>query len=446
MPVPNSLAATAAAVATLLISGAAHAFCGFYVARADTALYNDASQVVLVRDDDRTVMTMNNNFRGAVDEFAIVVPVPSVLEAGQINVTDGALIEHLDAYTAPRLVEYFDEDPCRVMQRLDMMKSMVMEDAAAPGPAAARAQSLGVTIEAEYAVGEYDIKILSASQSGGLLTWLNESGYRVPPDAVPTIGSYLKQGMKFFVAKVNLAAQKDLGYTYLRPLQLAYESPKFMLPIRLGMVNADGPQELYVYALTRTGRVETRNYRTVRVPTGMELPVAIKDDFGNFYKTMFTRQLAENNNAVAMLEYAWDMAWCDPCAADPLSNPQLRELGVFWLDGKAPVRGGANVFVTRLHLRYANAEFPEDLMFVETGDRENFQGRYVIRHPWQGEARCQAAEHYLATTLPQRQREEARRFEQLTGSTSPIPGNTPAEPVVDPDVPWWRRLWNNDAG
>ncbi|MGR9091576.1 MAG: DUF2330 domain-containing protein [Gammaproteobacteria bacterium] len=200
-----------------------------------------------------------------------------------------------------------------------------------------------------------------------------------------------------------MSRAKNLGYTYLRPLQLAYDSPKFMLPIRLGMDNADGAQELYVDALTRTGRVETRNYRTVRVTTGMELPVAIKDDFGNLYKTMFMRQLAENNNAVAMLEYARDMAWCDPCAADPLSNAQLRDFGVFWLDGKTAMRGGANVFVTRLHLRYAKAEFPQDLLFVGTGDRENFQGRYVIRHPWQGEPQCQAAEHYLATELPRRQ-------------------------------------------
>ena len=34
------------------------AFCGFYVGKADTKLFNQASQVVLVRDGDRTVMTM----------------------------------------------------------------------------------------------------------------------------------------------------------------------------------------------------------------------------------------------------------------------------------------------------------------------------------------------------------------------------------------------------
>ena len=78
------------------------------------------------------------------------------------------------------------------------------------------------------------------------------------------LGSYLKQGMRFFVAKVNLEEQAKLGFTYLRPLQMAYESPKFMLPDPARHVNADGPQELFVYALTRKGRVETTNYRTVR--------------------------------------------------------------------------------------------------------------------------------------------------------------------------------------
>ena len=76
------------------------------------------------------------------------------------------------------------------------------------------------------------------------------------------------------------------------------------------------------------------------------------------------------------------MRWCDPCAADPLSNDELRRLGVFWADGsdsRAP-----NVFLTRLHVRYDNAHFPEDLVFQETGDRANFQGRYVLRHAWTG--------------------------------------------------------------
>src|SRR4029453_1826651 len=89
-----------------------HAFCGFYVARADAKLYNQSSRVVLVRDHDRTVMTMANDYQGDLKEFAMVVPVPTFIEREQIHVADPALIDHLDAYSAPRLVEYFDEDPC----------------------------------------------------------------------------------------------------------------------------------------------------------------------------------------------------------------------------------------------------------------------------------------------------------------------------------------------
>jgi len=252
------------------------AFCGFYVAKADARLFNQASQVVLVRHDDKTVITMANDFKGDPKEFAIVVPVPTVLEKGQIRISDRKLIEHLDAYTAPRLVEYFDDDPCvaRAPAAAPTAQSLALRKELA---AADRARANGVTIEARYTVGEYDILLLSARESGGLETWLRDNGYRLPSGASAVLGSYIKQHMKFFVARVNLTEQARLGFSYLRPLQMAFESPKFMLPIRLGTLNADGHQDLFVYALTRNGRVETTNYRTVRLPTGMELPVYVKD-------------------------------------------------------------------------------------------------------------------------------------------------------------------------
>ena len=183
------------------------AFCGFYVAKADTKLFNKASQVVLVRDGDRTVLTMANDFRGDLKEFAVVIPVPTVLQKGQIHVGDKALLDHLDAYSAPRLVEYFDEDPCRPIMSDDQMRCRWRRapPARAERSAARGADSLGVTIEAQYTVGEYDILILSAQQSAGLETWLRENGYRIPAGRIAACSdSYIRQNMKFFVAKVNL--------------------------------------------------------------------------------------------------------------------------------------------------------------------------------------------------------------------------------------------------
>jgi hypothetical protein len=415
-------------------------FCGFYVGKADTKLFNRASQVVLVRDGDRTVMTMASDFEGDLKEFAIVIPVPTFLKREQIHVGDKSLVDHLDAYSSPRLVEYFDEDPCD-MRRYERAMPMAAAAQAPAKDAATRAKSLGVTIEAQYTVGEYDILILSAQESSGLETWLRQNGYRIPAGASPVIGSYLKQNMRFFVARVNLTEQAKLGFSYLRPLQVAYESPKFMLPIRLGMVNASGPQDLFVYALTRNGRIETTNYRTVKLPSDMDLPVYLKEpgEFSTFYKAMFTREVEKQDRSAVFTEYAWDMRWCDPCAADPLSADELRRLGVFW---SGDARGGAaGAFLTRLHVRYDNAHFPEDLVFQETPDRNNFQARYVLRHPWTGGQACSAASEYRRT-LVERHAREAEQLASLTGwSLADIRKKMGPDASAGPEPAWWTRLW-----
>jgi hypothetical protein len=433
------------------------AFCGFYVAKADATIFNHASQVVLVRDGNRTVLTMANDFKGSPTEFAVVIPVPTFIQREQIHVAEKALIDHLDAYSAPRLVEYFDENPC---VRFEMQTGKLM--AASPVGARAdamdrRGRALGVAVEAQYTVGEYDILILSAKESTGLETWLKENGYRIPAGASSVLGSYIRLNMRFFVARVNLKEQSRLGFTYLRPLQVAYESPKFMLPIRLGTVNANGAQELFIYALTRNGRVETTNYRTVRLPTGIDLPPFIKNDFVRFYRAMFDEQVRREDMRVVFLEYAWDMGWCDPCAADPLSSEELRNLGVFWTDDAGPVPASQsprrprvilpqtpqaqNAFVTRLHVRYDGAHFPEDLVYQETGDRDNFQGRYVLRHAWTGGDTCTAAAEYRRA-LPARREHEAQALSALTGwRMEEIRKRAGTVAPAVEDVAWWKRIW-----
>jgi len=432
-------------------SRSAQGFCGFYVAKADTKIFNKASQVVLARQDDKTVITMVNDFKGDPKEFAVVIPVPTLVERDQINVGDKKIIDHLDAYTSPRLVEYFDDGPCQ----LRVLREMQMPMAASRLKSAdARADALGVTIQAQYTVGEYDIVILSAKQGEGLETWLKENGYRLPKGASEVLGSYIKQKMHFFVAKVNIKEQSKLGFNYLRPIQVAYESPKFMLPLRLGTLNADGYQELFIYTLTQKGRVEPTNYRSIKLPTGMDLPIYIKTRFKDFYRDMFDQQVKGADMRAVFTEYAWDMNWCDPCATEPLSLDELRGLGAFWLidavsqmvPGRrpipAPMDGARDVFVTRMHVRYDAERFPEDLMLQETADRNNFQARYVLRHPWKGDRECPATEEYRRAVL-QRQETEARQLANLTGwELDEIREQMDLGPKADgTEERWWQKIW-----
>ena len=160
----------------------AAAFCGFYVAKGGTELFNESSKVVLVRDGDRTVITMANDYQGDPTEFAMVIPVPTIITKEQVHISKASILEHLDAYTAPRLVEYFDDNPCdrheyetRAMRKgVVNMSSPDMQN---------KAKSLGVTIEESFSVGEYDILILSATESDGLQTWLKDNDYQIPKGA-----------------------------------------------------------------------------------------------------------------------------------------------------------------------------------------------------------------------------------------------------------------------
>jgi hypothetical protein len=429
------------------------AFCGFYVGKADSQLFNHASQVVMVRHGDKTVLSLMNDYQGEPADFALVIPVPQVLQKGQIHIGDRELFNKLDQYSAPRLVEYTDPNPCvQLMYDMERKALAAPQSATVGGATGAMAKSLGVMIEAQYTVGEYDIVILSAKQSNGLETWLQENGYKIPLGAHRALEPYIRQDMKFFVAKVNLKEHQRTGLSYLRPIQFAFESRKFMLPIRLGMINAQGPQDLIIYALTEDGRVETTNYRTEKLPTGGEIPEYVRAQFQDFYKAMFDHQVDRNDMKAVFTEYVWNMGWCDPCAGPPLSREELRSLGVFWLDQPQPgpypmmyppqpAYGAMPVMLTRLHVRYSANTFPEDLTFQETADRENFQARYVLRHPWQGsEDACPAAAQYFKQ-LHQRQEQEAETLADLTGwnvdaimKKVGLPGGG--------SQPWWKGLWD----
>ncbi|HVO30131.1 MAG TPA: DUF2330 domain-containing protein [bacterium] len=438
----------AAVVAASLWSAQANAFCGFYVAKADAKLFNKSSQVVIVHDGDRTVMTLSNDYQGDPQEFAMVIPVPVALEKEQVHVlTKKGVLARLDAYSSPRLVEYYDEDPCgtRNYNRMDALAGAGAKAAPEKEERSAQelAKALGVKIEATYTVGEYDIMILSAEQSNGLETWLRAEGYKIPAGASEVLASYLKANFHFFVAKVNLKEAAKTGASFLHPIQVAYESPKFMLPVRLGTVNADGPQDLVVYAITKTGRVESTNYLTARMPSDVNVPEYVKNDFGPFYKAVFDKQVKKGDTHAVFTEYAWDMSSCDPCAAEPLNPQEQRSLGVWWADD------GDSVYLTRLHVRYDAAHFPEDIVFQTTPDQETFQARYVMQHPapgWRKES-CPAVSEYRRT-LAKRHEDEAANLADLTGWDAAeirTKMNLPAAPAtpVTPSKPnrWWKRLW-----
>jgi hypothetical protein len=407
--------------AALLVSLYANSFCGFYVAKADASLFNNKSEVIMVRNGTRNVITMSSDFKGNLSEFAMVVPVPVVLGEKDIRVVERRIFDVLNDYSAPRLVNYYDNNPCgydmRMYEDFSTMPSAAMITSRKEKSIQLE-ESSTVRIEAQYDIDEYKIIILSAKESDGLQIWLEANGYKVPETARQVLEPYVRSNMKFFLVKVNLDKIANRTSEYLRPIQIRFDHAKFMLPLRLGMANSNGSQDMIVYALTSEGRVECTNYRTVKMPTDRNIPLYVEPKFGDFYKSLFEKTYKQEGRNAVFLEYAWNVSpynavKCDPCVGPPPVNYDFVEAGADWITQNPNFN--ASIFFTRLHVRYSRDKFPADLQFQVTPNMENFQCRYVMTYPASGsDFTCDAGQEYLVD-LYNRRKKEVDELAALTG-------------------------------
>jgi hypothetical protein len=398
----------------------ARAFCGFYVAGADTSLYANATMVVLMRDGTHTVLSMQNNYQGPPEEFALVIPVPTVLRKDQVKILPEAVFGRVDALGAPRLVEYFEADPC-LGGAGSKGGSAGSGGAKAAFASADAGASSKVVVEAQFTVGEYDVSILSASDSSALESWLHDNKYNIPTGAGPILAPYVAAGTKFFVAKVDPKRVMFVdGQAALSPLRFDYDTPEFSLPVRLGLLNSQGTQDLIINILA-SDRYESANYPNVTIPTNIHVQSEVRDNFPSFFEALFAQLMTKNPGAV-VTEYAWASSTCDPCPTTPLAPSDLATLGADVTkglggdnDAGVPVAlpvGGLNYTLTRLHYRYTKESLGDDLVFKKAspivGGRgipnneggldqtvqtlpsgvSNFQGRYVMLQPWSGAIAC----------------------------------------------------------
>ena len=426
----------------------ARAFCGFFVAGSDAKLTNNASQVVLMRKGNRTVMTMSNTYQGPPEGFAMVVPVPVVLQKENVKTLPADVFDRVDSLSAPRLVEYWEQDPCPTPQPPPMAagapEAMVMPTPAPPSRHK-RERDLGVTVEARFVTGEYEVVILSARDSSGLETWLRQEKYNIPQGAAAALAPYIRDKSKFFVAKVDIKKVKRdaQGVVQLSPLRFFFDANELRLPVRLGLLNAAGKQDLLVYIIHPESRFEVANYANTFIPTNLEVADGVRASFPAFFAELFDATVERMGRKVVVTEYAWQTTSCDPCPTPPLSLDELATLGLDVIEGigvaagppapppgttkpsvaarerarakPRPFFGSAPSWVlTRLHARYSKETLAEDLIFREAkpamggranwngtngdegarvsqtadGGINNFQGRYIIRHYWTGPVAC----------------------------------------------------------
>ncbi|MEZ4335427.1 MAG: DUF2330 domain-containing protein [Sandaracinaceae bacterium] len=477
--------------------------CGCMVSRPppsapqeQSALLNKATVVVMLRDGTHTVLSFQNDYFGPAEDFALVVPVPVVLSEDDVTTLDRGLFDRLQAVAAPHMVELYEQNPCPQprAQRGMLMDAM---GGGSSGGRGAMAEGAGgapapppVVVEAQFQEGEYDITILGANDSSALERWLADNGYRLPNGAERFLRPYVQAGMKFFVARVDIgrlrqvaqrrqaqlarargwmqqgglgqlvegppvdrASDPSLG-RFLSPLRIHYESEEFSLPVRLGLLNSIGEQDLVVHILSPQGRYEVANYGNRWVPTNVHVNGRAAQSFGRFYDAYFAALSGRAPRRV-WTEYAGPLtpvadssmqqlfgapggSGCVGCGRPGLAQADLDALG------EAVVHQGASRLagytLTRLHYRYGPRGLPNDLVFrpgrpmaggiedatlprlsrsARSANRNEFRVRFIAQHRWTGPVAC---------AHPQRNRWGGRPFglgSYRDAEETPWPENRP---------------------
>ncbi|MBX3272778.1 MAG: DUF2330 domain-containing protein [Sandaracinaceae bacterium] len=456
----GALAGVAVIALSATLATDARAMCGCMVGRRPPpalpteqgALLNKATVVVMLRDGTHTVMAFQNDYFGPAEDFALVIPVPVVLSEGDVTTLDRGLFDRLQAVAAPHMVELYEQPPCpiaipqpaRIMARAGGGLGALADSA----PQGGGAGPPPVVVEAQFQEGEYDITILGASDSAALERWLRDNGYHMPSGAERYLRPYVQAGTKFFVARVDVARLREVAARrraqlqraqgwmgegglaelvegppvdrasdpelgrFLSPLRIHFESPEFSLPVRLGLLNSVGEQDLVVHVLSPEGRFEVANYGNRFVPTNVRVHGRAARSFGRFYDAYFGALSGRAPRRV-WTEYAGPLTparatpACIGCGRPGLAQADLAALG------EDVVHQGASRLsqytLTRLHYRYGPRGLPNDLVFrpgrpmagaIETATlprlgraarpatRNEFRVRFIAQHRWTGPIDC----------------------------------------------------------
>jgi hypothetical protein len=348
-------------VALPLLLGAPAWACPTVANGKPAALSFDTAQVALVRQGTTTTFTVSINPQGDSDGFALVLPVPALLARDEIRVLDGEVFARLNAYTG---VLQIDDAGCSP-PRSDSSGGADGTDGSDGGGDGGDGESgppTGVTVEAEYLVGDYEITILSATESGALFTWLNAHDYSVAPAVVPALEAYIAEGMYFMAARVSEGAARADGAA-LPPLQVRYESAAFSIPLRLAALSSPGEQDMILYTImdqSPTGmRAGIANYPEFHVPDQCMWGRPEVDDFEAFYESRFRPAWRDAGPAAWTVEWSGGWGDCSPCSGVAPLREDFAALGY--------VGDPVDHFMTRIHMRYTPAGAIDDLILYGSG-------------------------------------------------------------------------------
>ena len=327
-------------VAALGAARPASALPGFYAGKKEAKRHSYATHVVLMTKGNYSVVTVAPDYDGPLDAFALVMPVPADVTTEHVQTLKREFVDRVENITAPRFHEFWEMDPCepgppeQIWEQSMKAKAGTAFLGGGPvigDPTKKVAKELFIDIKPSFkeAEAEYGYTVLTPEQSGNVAGWLEGKGYIAPAGANEAVKPYLDKGMTLLVAEVDPKRVELVGgdRAQLSPIRYWSEKPITTIPAKLGLLNLDDKQELFVYVLAPDKRYEAKNYDNVFPPTNLSVDFVAKERMGELYAAIHDKLLAKNPKGV-LDEFAWTTKGCGrPCATEPLMPHELMSLG-----------------------------------------------------------------------------------------------------------------------
>lgn len=431
---------------TAVQSGAANALNAIYLTEPTKAVDHKPSVMVVSRDENRTVVTLAPRFSYDGTKLGILVPVPNISSKTQIRFANPEFVAEAMRFTSPRFNYYNDGDICvdgqkSLEDRLDVKKSDILP------------------FTFDY-VDAPDIRIIKSDELAEkpLGEILKEAGFSADKVYDDVLASYKAANVEFVLLTLNQALVDDQT---IPPLQIAYESDNFTLPLGLSAMTGGAAQDLTLIFISRDGLVQPKSVGFKKMPTDLDIPLFVKSDFAAAYNDIFGQAVTADNFQSAFLEFSGDVAWCPNCKdSNALDRSDLRALGAWWVDrlnvhktktAAKPKAAPTNVYMTRMHIRHTNKTLQGGTEFVSTKDKSRFQVAFNMHQPFVKAVTCEDGRLYQLN-LPKSYEAQIYNYAALTGQKAADirakmeeAGQSFALETSDDSSAWWERMWNIPA-
>ncbi len=337
------------AVLLLMSVGSVRGDGGFFGELAESAVTVDQRGIV-VFDGARETLIIQTAYDGDATDFAWVIPVPTLVGAGDIGTVEPNIFEDLYYLTEPSAYVYAGR-----------------AITGCGGGSRQGQDERTVRVWTQLQVDGYDLVVLSATESADLHNWLNDNGYAFPAGHEDALAHYVNKAWFFVAAKINPNAdQNPLGddppsepdgsygggrQDQMRPLRISFPTTDPVYPMRISQVSTKARAEILLYVIARH-RVISTNYNTDQVKLTSDFRGG---DFPEYYEQQFRGNLQRAGAGSLMVEYA-----------GPISKywlaPYQEHLGI----------AGDDFFLTRLRTYLHPDQMQQDIVLAQAATDDRF--------------------------------------------------------------------------